>query len=136
MSDKLVTVIEKGVRRTYSAMPPPPLVIVHGLPLIDFAPAGAKPACPVVVKPRKNASPWHKFLRSSEWKALRAMVLARYGAICMACGQDSLIQVDHIKPKSTHPHLALDESNLQVLCWPCNKLKWANGDETDYRLCK
>ena len=42
------------------------------------------------------------------------------------------MHVDHIKPRSTHPHLSLDESNLQVLCDDCNVGK-SNRYEDDWR---
>ena len=42
------------------------------------------------------------------------------------------MHVDHIKPKSTHPHLALVKSNMQVLCEDCNMGK-SNRDATDFR---
>lgn len=32
-------------------------------------------------------------------------------------------EIDHIKPIKTHPDLATDERNLQLLCPPCNKRK-------------
>jgi 5-methylcytosine-specific restriction endonuclease McrA len=40
--------------------------------------------------------------------------------------------VDHIKPRKTHPHLALDFDNLQILCEDDNHGK-ANWDSTDWR---
>jgi 5-methylcytosine-specific restriction endonuclease McrA len=42
------------------------------------------------------------------------------------------MHVDHIKPKSRYPHLALKFDNLQVLCETCN-IEKSNIDETDYR---
>jgi 5-methylcytosine-specific restriction endonuclease McrA len=66
---------------------------------------------------------WYKskeFLQSDEWFALRYKVLARYGATCQCCGESrkdgAVIQVDHIKPRSIYPELAIDEWNLQILC--------------------
>jgi 5-methylcytosine-specific restriction endonuclease McrA len=37
-----------------------------------------------------------------------------------------------IKPRKTHPHLALSVSNCQILCSDCNKGK-GNWDDTDWR---
>ena len=55
---------------------------------------------------------------------------------CMRCGvtprKRSDVNVDHIKPRKTHPHLALDFDNLQVLCRWCNKRK-GNKNDADYR---
>ncbi len=78
-----------------------------------------------------------KFLDSYEWANLRMMALKKYGGTCMCCGQSRLdgitLNVDHIKPRLTHPELALDINNLQILCSMCNKGK-GNWDETDWRL--
>lgn len=52
---------------------------------------------------------------------------------CGATREDGVqIQVDHIKPRKTHPELALDINNLQVLCEVCNHGK-GNWDQTDWR---
>jgi 5-methylcytosine-specific restriction endonuclease McrA len=62
-------------------------------------------------------------------------VLLRRGALCECCGArppDVRINVDHIKPRRTHPELALDEANLQVLCEDCNHGK-GSWDTTDWR---
>ena len=64
------------------------------------------------------------------------IALKREGAICACCGASrktgAVINVDHIKPRRTHPHLALDPENLQVLCDACNHGK-GNWDDTDWR---
>src|SRR5690606_15930335 len=53
--------------------------------------------------------------------------------LCMLCQATGIeLHVDHIKPRSTHPDLALDENNLQVLCKPCNLGK-RNRDDADFR---
>lgn len=83
----------------------------------------------------KSRSRKHKpktFLDSPEWKSLRLKVIGHYGKQCMRCGSKEKITVDHIKPRSKFPNLALEFDNLQVLCWGCNKDKF-NIDETDYR---
>jgi len=76
------------------------------------------------------------FLQSRDWLELRYRVLKKHNGWCQACGHkgspDNPIQVDHIKPRSTHPHLALSEKNLQVLCRNCNVGK-SNKDSTDWR---
>jgi 5-methylcytosine-specific restriction endonuclease McrA len=78
-----------------------------------------------------------EFYDSREWLALRFRVLAKHGAICMLCktggSTTNPIQVDHIKPRSKYPALALVESNLQVLCKACNHGK-SNTDQTDFRF--
>jgi HNH endonuclease len=76
------------------------------------------------------------FYESREWLDLRYRVLQKSGGSCKLCGcrasADNPIQVDHIKPRSLHPELALAESNLQPLCKNCNQGK-SNKDDTDWR---
>lgn len=76
------------------------------------------------------------FLQTYEWRATRMQVLKRDGAICACCGASpangAIMNVDHIKPRRLFPHLALDISNLQVLCGDCNHGK-GNWDQTDWR---
>jgi 5-methylcytosine-specific restriction endonuclease McrA len=77
------------------------------------------------------------FLQSYEWRALRMLILKKRGARCECCGATpadgtTIINVDHIKPRRDFPELALEESNLQVLCDACNHGK-GNWDQTDWR---
>ncbi len=78
------------------------------------------------------------FLASYDWRSLRMVAIKKYGAKCMCCGavpskdNDVVINVDHIKPRKTHPELSLDINNLQILCNPCNHGK-GNWDSTDWR---
>jgi len=91
-------------------------------------------------KAKNSGDPYTKgdcFYKSKEWRKLRYRVLRKYSAECMCCGRSKkehgiVIHVDHIKPKSKHPHLALDFENLQLLCEDCNIGK-LNIDETDWR---
>lgn len=77
-----------------------------------------------------------EFLASYAWRRLRMKVLALRGAKCECCGatpaDDAVIHVDHIKPRKFFPELALDETNLQVLCGVCNHGK-GNWSEKDWR---
>ncbi len=64
----------------------------------------------------------------SEWRALRYQALKKYGGACSACGRSAakhgvVIHVDHIRPRSKYPHLALRTDNLQLLCHDCNLAK-------------
>lgn len=81
--------------------------------------------------------PADKFYRSPEWRKLRYRILSGRGNICECCGATSKdgvrIHVDHIKPRSVFPELALSESNLQVLCEDCNMGK-SNIHEDDWRV--
>ncbi len=67
------------------------------------------------------------FYFSEEWLRLRAQIIRRDGVICKMCGKSTLpgmdLVVDHIKPRSVFPELALDPSNLQILCLSCNSRK-------------
>lgn len=78
------------------------------------------------------------FYKSWRWKELRLIALDTYGRRCVSCGASPsadnyvVLNVDHIKPLRLNPELALDLSNLQVLCQDCNQGKsWFN--EKDYR---
>ena len=67
------------------------------------------------------------FYSSPEWQMLRLQVIEQEGKRCARCGirikVPSDVTVDHIRPRSKYPHLALDKSNLQVLCRSCNSSK-------------
>lgn len=84
--------------------------------------------------PRKKP-PKDPFYESQEWLRLRYETLKRVGRKCLVCGKgppEATLHVDHIKPRSIHPELALDPDNLQVLCSDCNLGK-SNRDEIDWR---
>lgn len=88
-------------------------------------------------KPKKKWSQKKEFLNSWEWRTLRYKILLKHGRRCMCCGASpddgvTVIHVDHIKPRHTHPELSLDPDNLQVLCGVCNQGKGA-WDDTDFR---
>jgi 5-methylcytosine-specific restriction endonuclease McrA len=76
------------------------------------------------------------FLYSKAWLRLRLSALKEHGNKCQSCGQspdDGIkLNVDHIKPRRLFPELALDITNLQVLCSQCNEGK-GNWDMTDFR---
>lgn len=76
----------------------------------------------------------NQFYDSRPWLELRYKVLKKYGRKCMCCGVvASEVHVDHIKPISKNPGLALEFDNLQVLCKQCNLGK-SNKDITDFRV--
>ena len=88
-------------------------------------------------KPQTNKIKTKKdFYSSRAWKILRYQAFENYGNKCQCCGattEDGLsLHVDHIKPKSTNPELALDLNNLQILCLDCNVGK-INQWDTDWR---
>lgn len=83
-------------------------------------------------KPKKKRK-YHPFYDSPEWQALRLATLRKYGCVCMKCkAKDTIMHVDHIKPRSLWPELELDDNNLQVLCEDCNLSK-GNKEAIDYR---
>lgn len=80
---------------------------------------------PVILKPG--------FYFSDQWLAVRYEVIKKYDRRCMVCFRTRVeLHVDHIKPRSKFPELALDLSNLQILCRDCNLGK-SNRDEIDWR---
>lgn len=52
------------------------------------------------------------------WKDNETALCARCGVLVMR-GEDG--EVDHIKPRSTHPELKYDPSNGRIACRPCNR---------------
>jgi hypothetical protein len=76
------------------------------------------------------------FYDSEEWMRLRYQALKAHKGRCECCGAQpgpgNPLHVDHIKPRSRYPRLALDITNLQVLCKKCNLGKGAS-DDTDWR---
>lgn len=80
--------------------------------------------------------PAKKFYSSPEWRSIRYQVLKSSLASCCCCGakasKDIQLHVDHIKPRSIYPELALEKDNLQVLCCDCNIGK-SNKHNDDWR---
>lgn len=87
-------------------------------------------------RPVSPAVALDSFLETYEWRKLRMQALKKYGPKCMCCGATpatgAVMNVDHIKPRKLFPHLALELSNLQILCHECNHGK-GNWDQTDWR---
>lgn len=84
-----------------------------------------------------NRSQSTDFYVSKEWRKVRYRVIQKHGGSCMACGRSKkvhgiVIHVDHIKPRSIYPDLALSFNNLQLLCEDCNLGK-GNKCEIDWR---
>lgn len=76
------------------------------------------------------------FYSSDAWRVVRYQALRRSRGVCECCGAGPApgrpLHVDHIRPRSRWPNLALDLLNLQVLCADCNLGK-GNTDEIDWR---
>lgn len=78
------------------------------------------------------------FYASWEWAQVRYEALRIYEHRCMCCGWQKgdtargFLCVDHIKPRSKFPALALDVTNMQILCGLCNRGK-SNIYQDDWR---
>jgi len=70
-----------------------------------------------------------RFYSSPEWIVIRKQVIEEEGRVCAECGKriknDIDITVDHKRPRSKYPDIALDRENLRVLCRTCNSKKGA-----------
>lgn len=70
-----------------------------------------------------------RFYATPEWRAIREVIIRRDGRTCRKCSCHIILEfdltVDHIRPRSRFPELALDATNLQVLCRSCNASKGA-----------
>lgn len=85
---------------------------------------------------QRSRTQWEGVLSTFDWWELSQAAIKIYGPICMRCRDGTFgpgaICVDHIRPRSEVPELALDMSNLQILCKRCNKEK-GNSEIADYR---
>ena len=77
------------------------------------------------------------FYSSKKWQSARYDALSLNDGCCSLCGRSRrehkiILHVDHIKPKSQYPELALTISNLQVICEDCNIGK-SNKDCIDWQ---
>jgi hypothetical protein len=79
-----------------------------------------------------------RFYTTPEWRAVRAFVIRRDGRLCRRCSrliaETRDLTVDHVKPRSRFPELALDVANLQILCRSCNASKGATVPEPELSL--
>lgn len=76
---------------------------------------------------KKRLDETKQFYSSPEWNLMRKQVIKEKGRICSECGKritnSNDVTVDHIRPWSKYPHLALKKQNLRVLCRSCNARK-------------
>ncbi len=101
--------------------------VINGV--VHKAPPKNKPPKNAVRHGRRGHRPTRtfgtNFYSSIEWMKARYAAFARDGNLCQCCGATSkdgvLLQVAHLKPRSFFPELALDISNLQVVCEPCRR---------------
>ena len=74
------------------------------------------------------------FYTSKRWRDIRIKVIRRDKYKCQQCGVLCLgkakgkpsPEVDHIQERKTHPQLAYNMGNLQVLCRSCHSKKTIN----------
>ena len=86
-----------------------------------------------------NGNEQGSFLASWEWQEARYKALKASRGRCECCNRSrhdlpagEYLCVDHIKPRVSHPWLALSLKNLQVLDTACNRGK-GRWDTTDWR---
>ncbi len=60
---------------------------------------------------------------SRRWQAVRHAVLERDGYRCVDCGARGRLEVDHIQPVRSAPHLAFDPANCAARCARCHTKK-------------
>jgi hypothetical protein len=87
-----------------------------------------------LVKRRKaDLEETERFYSSPEWWIARKANIKQQGRLSVTCRvairRDTDLTVDHIKPRSKFPHLALEISNLQVTCRACNSRKGARYED-------
>jgi hypothetical protein len=111
------------------------VVMIEGEEIIKNTDIDSMPP-PPKKKKEKTFAQSKDFLSSYEWRQIRYQALTLNDGKCELCGRNKhdgiTLNVDHIKPRKTHPQLALDIDNLQVLCNECNHGK-GNSDDTNWR---
>lgn len=68
----------------------------------------------------------YDFYVSKDWREFRGRMLKILDHICSDCNKEvfgSDITLDHILPMSKHPELALEPTNMRILCRVCNSRK-------------
>ena len=85
----------------------------------------------VLTKDRKETP---KFYSTSEWRDLRIIFITKMKkngkltcSYCNVSMRECTVHVDHIKPRSVHPELAMDLNNLAISCHKCNSSKGAKS---------
>lgn len=60
------------------------------------------------------------FYQSREWRSLVERLKTVRGPYCGRCGAKRRLIGNHIKALKDRPELALDEANVELICWPCH----------------
>jgi 5-methylcytosine-specific restriction endonuclease McrA len=72
-------------------------------------------------QPKLDQERKHDFYKTQKWRQLRYQILRENVLSCALCRSvEGPFHVDHIKPRSKYPELALSKNNLQILCESCN----------------
>ncbi len=74
-------------------------------------------------KPRAEFIRWRDSEEGQSWKQNKYQTQGECCAICKISIQLKGSHIDHIKPLSRFPHLALDTQNMQITCPECNTSK-------------
>ena len=107
----------------------------HVLPVRTTARLGIESAAIAAAASRIDAATSHyAAARRSVWfknvtKALALM--SGTGQRCMYCSGSESAQVEHYRPKTVNPELALDWINLLWICGICNQAKGNRFEETN-----
>jgi 5-methylcytosine-specific restriction endonuclease McrA len=80
-------------------------------------------------EPRTQFEKWRDSIDGQYWKQKQYLHQKRCCAICNKPIPLEGSHIDHIKPISLHPELAVDIENLQIACPPCNISK---GNKTKH----
>jgi 5-methylcytosine-specific restriction enzyme A len=93
-----------------------------------------------------------KFYDSKDWKLIREEVKKRDNYECQECKRQGRLTIDtndysesakrkkiqlvvhHIKELENHPHLALEEDNLETICVDCHNME--HGRSFKYKVPK
>ena len=73
--------------------------------------------------PREEFERWKQTLGGRRWKRRQH---EQQQGLCVCCRRPISLRgahIDHIKPLSRYPHLAISPDNLQILCAECNVRK-------------
>lgn len=74
-------------------------------------------------EPRKEFERWKQTLGGRKWKRQKHK---QQKGLCLECQQPVALKgahIDHIKPLSLYPSLAIVPDNLRILCADCNLRK-------------
>ena len=83
----------------------------------------------------------NQFYNSSEWRALRKLVLERDHNECVWCKDEGKVtrenlEVDHIKELEFYPEFSLDIDNLRTLCKAWHNKRHDRFDNNDKNFRK